>query len=240
MAQPLSRSSKRRATRKPLLYPELRRWFQPSLTGLARDEIAFLELLGYERWLERGRVTAEMAVALIDDALLYVEAIAEDRLRHPADERKHMIIVLQAMTATSYRDDESALRLLDALVQLDIHVTRNGGPRFTLDRDGVWKPVSEQEEVATFWREIQAAREYRPLITRLRNQMAAELSSERKLELGNGHSIILGERPRHQQVLDQLRRELGERYLAPRASLAYRCARVRKWKQLALEQAAAA
>ena len=235
MRKPAATPPKRRVTRKPLLYAELRRWYLPSLNGLEQDEIQVLELRGYRRWLSRGRLTAEMVVVLIDDALLYLEAIAEDVVRHPAVERRQMILVLQAMTATSRHDDERALRLLDVLVGLDAHVVKNWGPRYILDDRGVWQPASEPRKIATAWRGIQDAREYRPLITRLRNQIAYELSSERELVLGNGRTIILGERPHHQALLDQLRRELGKRYLVPTATVAYRCARVRKWKQLALQ-----
>jgi len=205
------------------------------MSGFEPDEIEYLALLGYGRWLERGRLTAEMVVALIDDALVYLAAIAEDRARHPAVERRHMIIVLSAMTATSHRDDENALRLLDALVRLDVHVTKSRGPRYKVDKSGRLMPAAEPRRIAAAWSAIQEAREFEPLITRLRNQIANELSSKRELELGGGRSVTLGERPRHLQILDQLQRELGRRYLAPNASLAYRCERVRKWKQLALD-----
>src|SRR5438046_5371199 len=119
MTRPSTTGSSRRATRKLLLYAELGRWFQPGLRGLAEDEIRFLEGRGYGRWLERGRLTAEMAVALLDDALLSLEAIAEDRVEHPTVVRGRMIVILQGMTASSHRGDEEALGLLDALVRLD-------------------------------------------------------------------------------------------------------------------------
>jgi hypothetical protein len=232
LAQPSTTAPKRRATRKPLLYAELRRWYQPGLRGLAADEIRYLELLGYGRWLQRGRLTAEMVVVLIDDALLYLEEIAEDQISHPAAERRRMILVLLAMTATSHREDEDALRLLDALVRLDEHVTRTGGTRYISGDGGTWKAAREPRPIAQVWRAIQ--RRYPNLITWVRNQVVNEHSSERTLALGNGRTIILGEQPRHDQLRRQLRAELGPRYLAANATLEYRCARVRKWKEQAM------
>jgi hypothetical protein len=71
----------------------------------------------------------------------------------------------------------------------------------------------------------------------VRNQVVNQHSSESMLELGDGRSVIMGEQPRHEQVLKRLRVELGERYLAADATLEYRCARVRKWKEQALARA---
>src|SRR5436190_9659552 len=124
---------KRRRARKPLLYAEMRRWSEPALAGLSTDEGAHLRQLGYGRWLEKNKLTAPMIVALIDRNLLFLEAFAEERPRHPADERARMIDLLNMMVATRHHDDEDAKQYLETLRRLDRIVADRGGPQYTLD-----------------------------------------------------------------------------------------------------------
>jgi hypothetical protein len=175
-----------------------------------------------------------MVVALIDDALLELEAVAEDRLRDPAVERQEMIVIL-AMTVRSHDDDVDAHRLLDDLLRLDTLVTENGGPHYTFNDAGAWRPAPEPQRIADEWDNIQ--KKYPALINRLRNAVFRGNFSEESLALGNDRTVILGERPPYEERLGQLRVELGERYLAADATLDYRCARVRKWKEQALARA---
>jgi hypothetical protein len=191
----------RRATRKPLLFAELNRWYQPSLSGLEQDEIRYLERRGYSRWLRRGRLTAEMVVALIEDALLELEAVAEDRVRDPAVERQEMIVILE-MTVRSHDDDADARRLLDDLLRLDTLVTENGGPRYVFSDAGKWRPAPEPRKIADDWDKIQ--KKYPALINRLRNAVFKGNYSEESLALGNGRTVILGERPPHEERLEQV------------------------------------
>jgi hypothetical protein len=171
-----------------------------------------------------------MVVALIDDALLYLEAVAEDRVRDPAVERQEMASILE-ITVRSPGEDVDALRLLDDLLRLNKLVDEHGGPRYILSDAGESRPAPEAREIAEAWSKIQE--EYPVLINRLRNAVFRGNFSEESLELGNGHAVILGERPPHEHLLRQLKVELGERYLAEDATLEYRCARVRKWKEQA-------
>jgi hypothetical protein len=235
MSQPSDSQSKRRAKRKRLLHAELCRWYQPGLRGLALDEARRLDELGYGRWLRLGRLTAEMVVALIDDALLELEAVAEDRVRDPAAERQEMASILE-MTVRSRGEHADALRLLADLLRLNKLVDEHGGPHYILSDAGAWRPAPEAREIADAWCKIQE--EYPVLINRLRNQVFRRNFSEESLELGNGHEVILGERPPHEHLLRQLKVELGDRYLAEDATLEYRCARVRKWKEQALTRQA--
>jgi hypothetical protein len=142
-----------------------------------------------------------------------------------------MLLILQATIMTSRRDDQDAQGLHDALLRLDQELTARGGPHYTLSEQGKWAPAAEPRAIADAWQAIQ--HRFPDLTSRLRNQIVKQRTSQRTLALAQHQTINLGEQPRHQQLLDQLKHELGARYFAPDATPAYRHARVRKWKEQA-------
>jgi hypothetical protein len=208
----------------------MRRWLKPALTGLSTDEVDHLTDLGYGRWLEKKKLTAPMIVALIEHSLLFLEAFAEERARHPADERARMIDLLNMMVATSHSDDEDAKQYLKALRRLDRIVAERGGPHYTLDSEGLLAPMPEPKDVAQTWKAVQ--QRFPALTTQLRNQITKQNTTERSIQLADDNTIVLGTKPRYEPVLQQFRVELGETYLKPTTTLHARAAQVRKWKEL--------
>ena len=116
-------------------YDLLERWYQPGLPASTREERMQLESEGHERWLKRGRLTAEMTVALLDHTLLSWEAMGEERPRHPADERSRIVWRLRGQMAAQANVDPEHRECLLALERLDAtlrtmagHTSRSGLP----------------------------------------------------------------------------------------------------------------
>ena len=120
------------------------------------------------------------------------------------------------------------------LGQLERVVHDHGGPTFTIGASGKVEPVPESATVTRAWHAIQ--QRWPKLITRLRNQVARAMSTERTMPLTATSSIPTGERQRYALAASALRKELGEYFLDPSTPMASRTAQVRKWKQLALRR----
>jgi hypothetical protein len=221
----------RRATRKPLLYDLLERWYQPDLLGLDWEERMQLESEGHERWLKRGRLTAEMTVALLDHTLISWEAMGEERPRHPADERSRIVWRLRGQMAAQANVDREHRECLLALERLERHVANHGGPHFTIGVTGKLQSLPESAFVEREWRAIQ--QRFPALITTVRNELVRAATSENRVPLTDRIRIAVGENQRHADAAAALRAELGRRFLSPTATIPYRASRVRKWRQLA-------
>jgi hypothetical protein len=171
-----------------------------------------------------------MTVVLLEHTLFAWEAMAEERAMHPADERARMVVQLRSEIAGQKDPDQELRRCLRALEQLDSVVEGQGGPTFTIGMSGRVEPVPESVTVTRAWRGIQ--QRWPKLITRLRNQVARAMSTERTMPLTATSSIPAGERQRYALAASALRKELGERFLDASTPMAYRAAQARKWKQL--------
>jgi hypothetical protein len=209
----------------------LERWYQPGLVGLDWEERMQLESAGHERWLKRGRLTAEMTVALLDHTLLAWEAMAEKRPRHPADERSRIVWRLRGQMAAQANVDEEQRECLLALERLERHVATHGGPHFTIEASGKVQPLPESPSVESEWRAIR--QRFPALITTLRNELVRAATSEKRFPLTERSSIAVGENQRYADAAVELRAELGPRFLSRTATIQYRAGRVRKWRQLA-------
>ena len=177
-----------------------------------------------------------MTVVLLEHTLFAWEAVAEERAMHPADERARMVVQLRSEIA-GQKDPDAARELrqcLRALEQLERVVHDHGGPTFTIGASGKVEPVPESATVTRAWHAIQ--QRWPKLITRLRNQVARAMSTERTMPLTATSSIPTGERQRYALAASALRKELGENFLDASTPMASRTAQVRKWKQLALRR----
>jgi hypothetical protein len=197
-------------------------------------------VLGYSPWLKKSKLTARMTVTLLFYTLSNLYYFAAGRPTHRADLRAHMIELLQQrrIRPTGLTDEEQQLGR--ALVHLEEIVTANHGPLFTYDpKTDSLRPEREAKNIAQAWAAIQ---ERWPAETRsLAAQVARLHGSEETLKLGHrpGDPVIhLGEQADYAAKAEQLRGELGDKFLSPTATASYRAACARKWKQHALARAA--
>jgi transposase len=216
----------RRASRKPELYLWLWRWYEPAW-GPDPDERAFLRRLGYGRWVDRDRLTAEMTAALLIRKLGELESDATDIASNRADELSRMTQALMRRRVRGLTDNER--RCLDDLQRLE-RKTRSHLEHVADDGTRIYAPDPPQIEKA--WQRIK--RRYPEIIASLVHQTTEEIYSTKSIRLGRRQSpIFLGERARLLDEAARLRAELGERFLSPTATSSYRAASVRKWWQLA-------
>lgn len=216
----------RRATRKPELYLLLGRWYDPTW-GPDPEERAFLRRLGYGRWVDRDKLTAEMTAALLMRKLGELEADATDIASNRADELSRMTQALMRRRVRGLTDDERCC--LEELQRLERktgshleHVAEDGTRIYAPDPPRIEK---ERQRIK---------RRYPKIIASLVHQTTEEIYSTESIRLGRRQPrIFLGERARLLDEAARLRAELGKKFLSPTATSSYRAASVRKWKQLA-------
>jgi hypothetical protein len=215
-----------RAARRPLVFEYLRRWYS---TGIDLFERAQLTVLGYERWLKRSRLTADMTAALLLHALDELEYFATDRASAETDRRTALIENLQARRPMLSMEEQ---RLLAALRKLEKAGHDRHLPLFIYDRDADSVRIApEPPEIANAWDAVQ--RQWPHLIQDLWVAIIAQRTSTKTVKLGD-NVIHLGEQAGYGVTAKQLRKELGAKFLSAEAKSQYRAERVRKWKQLAL------
>jgi hypothetical protein len=186
----------------------LRRWDED---GLSWPEAWYLQQRGYERWVRSDRVTAEMAVELLLRELeLLEQRAATPAISSPEDERHWLQQILLGKRLTGLDPEEEAL--LEELSSLD-----------TLS------PTQQQRR----WQSVR--HDHLPALSRLFKPLDDHTTRRGVTRFGRGrNSIVVAnseEADRHHRA-ERLRRELGPRILDPQATMSYRAARVRKWRQL--------
>jgi hypothetical protein len=147
-----------------------------------------------------------------------------------------MIEALRRGRIRGLTDEEAAL--LHDLEQLDHRAAGHSPPLHarTTARLRVYEP--DDDAIAREWAEIRSR--HAPTLANVLREITESLYSTEKVTLGAGKGATvfeLGEQARLRRQAEQLRRELGVRFLNPASSIEYRAARVRKWIQLASQRA---
>jgi hypothetical protein len=226
---------KRRARRKETIDALLEAW---ESAGLDPFEADYLTHLGYGRWVARGRTTAEMLVELL---LLTMDAYDDDAADPVADratERWRMIEILQWRRVQGHSEAEQSL--LDELTSLDRRAADRRAPAMKARSDDRLRTYErEDDQTLSEWDEIRER--YPGLVRDLLRQVTESVYSKETIRLDGARARVveLGEQARLRSAADELRKELGERFLAPSATMEYRAARVRKWIELRRKREAA-
>ena len=221
----------RRARRKETIDELIQGWTH----GLDYIERRYLDDMGYGRWIARGRVTAEMLVELLLLTLEEYEDVAADPVADRATERWRMIEILQRRRAQGLTEEDAAL--LHDLEQLDRRTARDAPVLHARSAAGVRVYEPDDEETAREWAEIR--RRHAPALKSVLREITESVYSTEKMTLGEGNGAMvleLGEQARLRTQAEQLRRQLGARFIHPASSMEYRAARVRKWRQLASQR----
>jgi hypothetical protein len=223
-------ANNRRAARRPQIYALLRRWHEFRLLRQER----FLLLPHHERWLEKGRVTAEMAAELLVARVAELARDAGDPLGDPSSERERMIQILKRRVSLPPPLSAQERDLLDALEDLQVFARHYPPPMLIYrGRDGL-SLYEESEPVRERFRALRI--DHRRALDGVISSLAESVESETTVRLhrrGAGAVVSLGERKRAEQRLQEFRLELGERFLDSSTPVASRAASVRKWRQLA-------
>ena len=238
------RSVRGRASRKPVLYGYLTRWYDPDW-GLDPWEWTYLVDAGYERWLRRNRLTADMVVKLLSYTLDSLDAEAANISLGLTSKVERMWQVLQRRVAFARNGGQAPptseeLACLKALSQFEEALTDHGGDHFlAIDGHGRSIYANPTPQIMSAFAAIQ--RRFPTLMANLARQVGAEIGSPETLKLGRyAPPFRLGEAEHARAQAARLRQELGSKFLSPEASAGYRAARVRKWRQLACAGAARA
>jgi hypothetical protein len=218
----------RRARRKETIDDLIEGW---TTSGPDYFEKGYLRARGLGRWIERGRVTAEMIVELLLLTLEEYEDAAADPVGDRASERYRMIEILHRRQRTRGLTGAEA-SLLHDMTELERRASQRPPPAleaYTDERLRVYE--AEDEETRSEWQVIRER--HAPTLADVSRELTESLYSTKRLHLGKGFPVIeLGEQARLRAHAQKLRRELGERFLDPASTMEYRAARVRKWNQL--------
>jgi hypothetical protein len=175
-----------------------------------------------------------MLVHLLLNRLELLDYLAAERPPDPSDDRARVIQVLMRWRATMPPegiDPDEVTACLDALGEYD---RREVGRFWERARSS---GATDDYDPRLTPEHVSLRRRFGRTLTRAANAVTVERTSERELALGDGRDtpvLILGEKPSLRRDADRLERELGGKFLGSDASPAYRAARARKWKQLAL------
>jgi hypothetical protein len=225
--------SRRRATRKPLVYALLRRWNEPALAGIDYFEYEHLKSLGYGRWLRRGRLTAEMIADLLFHELDCRRYFAANIALGGSEERDRIAVIIRGRGDAITDEERACLETIESLQRRSAKRRPQAITAYTDEDEAVYVP-----EHPDTWREWNTIRTtYRSVIDEALTLLFDSIESNELRRLGEGPRsprFHLGERARELSYANQLGRELGPGFLDPNASSSHRAACVRKWKQLAL------
>jgi hypothetical protein len=236
---PVPVPASRRAPRRREIFRLIRQWLEEGPDPWERE---LLQEHGQSRWLARGRLTDQMIVLLLLHRQALLRHLAADRPPDPRDDRARMIEALMRLRGlmllanrdlpdgSTIGEVEHCLRVLERLDSIAA-----GRFRAHLQAGGFGEGADDRTRAGMFL----IHRNFPAVMKIASGAAVASRISPSFVALGDAPEALrfqVGEQSRLAADAQRLERELGARFLDPRATPSYRAARARKWKQAALAQ----